>query len=184
MHNRDRYNLGEILIGFSNALGLASPHIAMHQQRVAYVSWQMAIEAGLTEEAKERILKAAVLHDVGALTAEEKINLFLSESKNPENHCILGEMIFNQVPWLQSASKIVRYHHTSWNEYNVHDINENIFESQIVMLADTVERSIDKKTLILHQVPELKSKIKSLAGDMFHPHVVDCFCEASTSEAF
>ncbi len=184
MVNSEKYNLGEILIGFSDAMDLASPHMAMHQQRTAYISWYVASAAGLSEETIDRIFVAAILHDIGALTAEEKLSLFLSESKTPENHCVLGELLFNEVPWLRASSTIVRNHHKDWSEYDAASMEESILEAQILMLADTLERAIDRNHYILNQRPGLKSMINSLAGGALHPQVVEYFTAASASEAF
>lgn len=64
-----------IILSLSDVLDLVSPSLSKHQQRAAYISWQIAKTAKLPIDLMEKIFIAALLHDIGALSPEEKINL-------------------------------------------------------------------------------------------------------------
>lgn len=182
-------NFGNILLVFSDALDLASPALSQHQQRTAYISLKLARMAHLSTERLENIFSAAILHDIGALSPDEKISIHDSkvhttEILDTEKHCILGEVLFNQLDWLKNAAPIVRNHHKAWNTYEVPLESPNVLESQIVLLSDILERHIDRKDYILHQVSRITSTISSFAGNLIHPQVVEYFLKASVSEAF
>ena len=57
-------------------------------------------------------------------------------------------------------------------------------ESQVVFLADTLERLIDRREFILHQDQQLISRISSLSGKSLHPEVIDLFLSISSREEF
>ena len=99
-------NLGNLLLSLSDALDLATPSLAFHQQRTAFISWELCKQAGFEKETLERVFLAALLHDIGALSLEEKLAVHNNETTNTEPHCIKGELLFEDIPWLEKASKI------------------------------------------------------------------------------
>jgi HD-GYP domain-containing protein (c-di-GMP phosphodiesterase class II) len=68
----------------------------------------MGKAANFSIERLEKIFIAALLHDIGAFSLEEKISLRNSEVENPEEHCIRGELLLNNIPWLKDSAKIIR----------------------------------------------------------------------------
>ncbi len=173
------------LLSMSDAIDIASPQIASHQMRTAFIAWKIAVAAGLPENAVEKIFLAAILHDIGALSLEEKIQLHNGFEKiNIDTHCILGETLFKLSPLLSPAAKIVRNHHRSWQTWDAPIDSPDVTESQIVALADIVERSIIRNQYIFHQVDRIRDKVASLSGSEIHPDIVDIFIEISHSEDF
>ncbi len=59
-----------------------------------------------------------------------------------------------------------------------------VLESQIVSIADILERSVDRSTYILHQTERITGKLASLAGEVIHPSVVDMLMAAQWREEF
>ena len=177
-------NLGNLVLSLSDAMDLASPLLIQHQQRTAFVVWEMGKAARLSNERLERIFIAALLHDIGAFSLEEKISLRNSEFENLEEHCIRGELLLNKVPWLKDSAKIIRFHHQEWQHWGESIENPVVFESQLLFLADYLERAIKREDYILHQHEDIISKIESLSGPSLHPQVVDLFISVSHSEEF
>ncbi len=83
-------NLSNLLLSLSDALDLASPELAMHQMRTAFIAWEISRAANLPSGLIKQLFIAALFHDVGALTPEEKLSLHRNEVDNVEPHCILG----------------------------------------------------------------------------------------------
>ena len=50
MRSAIRVNLGNLLLSLSDAMELAGPEFAQHQQRTAFTVWQMGKSAGLPKE--------------------------------------------------------------------------------------------------------------------------------------
>ncbi len=173
------------LLSLSDAMDIASPQIASHQIRTSFIAWKLALQAGLPEESIERIYLAALLHDIGALSLEEKVRLHAGfEDINPDTHCILGEALFELSPLLRPSAKIVRYHHRPWSEWDEPITSQLVVESQTLFLADEIERSISRKEYILHQTERINSKISALAGTKIHADVIDVFMQISGQEDF
>lgn len=178
------FNLGNILLSFSDAIDLANQSISSHQLRTAFVTWQMANSAQLHQNQKQKMFIGAILHDVGALTPEDKIKLHKFEENNLQTHCIRGAALFESCPLLAESSDMVKWHHKPWSEWETTIDSNDAFESQVLYLADHLERSIDRSQYILHQNKLLIKKITSMAGDEIHSDVVDLFVTISNREDF
>ena len=175
-------NLGNILLSFSDAIDLANESISVHQMRTAFITWQMANGAKLPQNEKQNVFMAAILHDVGALTPEDKTKLHDFEEVNIAPHCIRGAALFESCPLLKESSEMVRWHHRPWNEWKTTIDSNDAFESQLLYLADQLERLINRNQYILDQNEELIKKITSMAGTEIHSDVVDLFVNISNTD--
>ncbi len=177
-------NLLNLLLSLSEAMDLAGPELVQHQQRTAFVAWEMGRAAKLAEPQLEQLFFAALLHDIGALSVEEKYALLRDEEGETEDHAIRGGVLLSKLSFLSNAPDIVRNHHHAWKD--VHEgIADNLnLERQILMLADTIERATDRGTYILYQQKNITDRIRKQAGTTFHPDVVDLFVSVSSREEF
>jgi len=165
-------NIGNLLLSLSDAMDLADPSIALHQQRTAFIAWEIAKAANLPGDAVERLFVAGLLHDIGALSPEEKISLHRFEG-DPEQHCVRSHVLLESVPWLRTAARITRFHHQEWREWREPITDPLVLESQILFLSDYLERAIDREIYILHQDEAIVGKIQALSNTAIHPDVVD-----------
>lgn len=177
-------NMTDLIFSISEAMDVTHHALALHQLRTAYICWRMAEEAGLSSIQTEKLFLAATLHDIGAFTTTEKIWHYEFEHADTESHCMRGELLYSQVPWLASSAKIVRLHHTPCNRLNEPIDAPDIMEAQILMLAETLEREIDRDVYILHQSDTLREKIRKKANGALHKLVVDLFLQVSIREVF
>ncbi len=166
-------NFGNFLLSFSDAIDLAYSKIASHQIRTAFISWEIAKAASLPKERIKNLFIAALFHDIGALSIEEKVSLIELEDIDPHPHCIRGEALFKSTPVFSKAAKIIRNHHRPWNQWDTPITTSDVFEAQAIYLADLLERKIDRKQYILHQSENLKEKIVSLSGDQIEDFWLD-----------
>ena len=184
MYPKISVNLGNLVLSLSDALDLAFYSLAMHQQRTAFIAWELGKNAKLPEKRIENVFIAGLLHDIGALSIEEKRSLHDNETAEVEPHCIRGQHLFKSNPWLASCADLVRYHHRDWVTYEEPRDAPEVFDSQLLFLADYLERQIDRKTYILHQDEVLCSRLKELAGKQISSEIVDLFLEISRREEF
>ncbi len=184
MHRQVKVKLGDLIIALSEVIDLADPFLNQHQLRTAFAVWKMGEVAGLSSERLERLFLGALLHDIGAFSLKEKLTLRNFENEDIEGHCIRGEILLKQIPWLKDSARIVRFHHVEWSHWNESIETPFVFESQLICLADYVERYIDRERYILHQYEDIISIVKALSGVSFHPQVVDLFMMVSTREEF
>ena len=177
-------NLLNLLLSLSDAMDLAGPELVQHQQRTAFIVWEMARAGGLPEEAMEQMFFAALLHDIGAFSVEEKYALLRSETERTDEHCIRGEVLLKKLPWLSTAATLVRHHHTKWTECRDEMDDSLVLQSQVLGLADCLERAVDRNVYILHQHRKLISEITERSGTGFHPDAVDLFVSTAAREEF
>lgn len=177
-------NLGNLVLSLSDAMDLASHLLIQHQQRTALVVWEMGKVARLSNERLEKLFIAALLHDIGAFSLEDKISIRNYEIENLEEHCIRGELLLNNIPWLKDSARIIRFHHKKWQHWGESIENPHVLESQLLFLADYIEHAIKRDHFILHQHEDIITKIESLSGSLFHPQVVDLFISLSHREEF
>jgi len=177
-------NLDNLLLSLSEVLDLANPALSQHQQRTAFIALEIARQANLPAEIIENIFAAALLHDIGAITVEEKIAIHNFEVMDINIHTIRGQILLEQIPWLTKLSKIVRNHHRSWSNWDEGIDNQLVLSSQIILLADYVERLVDRNVYILYQTQVITEKIEKLADNVLHRKVIAYFLEVSQREEF
>lgn len=78
----------------------------------------------------------------------------------------------------------MRNHHRNWTDWDEGIENPLVISSQIVLLADYVERLIDRNKYILHQTQDIIDKVEKLAGTVLNEEVVAYFVEATQREEF
>lgn len=185
MYNPISIKLLDFLLSLSESLDLFNPLLAQHQIRTAFIAWKIGNEYGLEPLDLENIITAALLHDIGALTPEDKVALHESEyDKDIHQHCIIGEKLLGQSSLFEIPAKIIRYHHTSYRDWEQANASSLALHSQILFLADTVERAIKRHEYILYQVRDINNAIASLSGLEFQPDVVEAYKAISAVEEF
>jgi HD-GYP domain-containing protein (c-di-GMP phosphodiesterase class II) len=177
-------NLGNLVLSLSDAMDLASPLLCQHQQRTGFIVSQLAEAAGFSKERSETLFMAALLHDVGALTLEEKVNLHFSQTEDRGEHCLRGAILLETIPWFNAASNIVRFHHAKWNDWGESIDSPLVLDAQLLFLADFLERLIDRNRYILHQHKQIISDLTVLSGSSIHPQVLDLFMTICGPEEF
>ncbi len=180
-------NLNNFFLSVSDAIDLANPAISLHQMRTTYIAWRLAKEAYLPHETCRNIYVAALFHDIGALDPREKLLLHRFEAEDVDAHCLKGEELFSSIWLLKPAAPLIRYHHRAWKtwrEEGARLTDPFVMESQILNLADFVERRINRKEYVLSQVSEIVKAVRALSGEEFHPEVVGLFEDLAQEEAF
>jgi HD-GYP domain-containing protein (c-di-GMP phosphodiesterase class II) len=177
-------NLDNLLLSLSQVIDLANPLIAQHQYRTAFIALEIAKSANLEQEITENIFTAALLHDVGAVSVEEKISVHSFSAANENTHAKKGEVLLEQIPWLRKISKIVGNHHRPWSNWDKGIEDHTVLSSQIVLLSDYVERLIDRDKYILHQNEDIAETIKLLADTVVHKQIIAYFVDISEREEF
>lgn len=177
-------NLGNLLLSLSEMIDGANPNLSQHQIRTAFIALNIAHEADLEISLIEDIFAASILHDIGAISIEEKLAVHKFEVNNTELHCIRGELLLKEVPSLKRIAKMVRNHHKEWKNWEEDINNPLVISSQIICLADNIERLIDKNEYILNQDKKILQKITLLKGLTFNEKILEYFFKIAKKESF
>jgi HD-GYP domain-containing protein (c-di-GMP phosphodiesterase class II) len=179
-----KINLKNILWALSEVTDIASPTIAHHQQRTALIATEIAKYSGVNRILAQTIFSSALLHDIGALSVEEKLSLHAFETQDYQTHCNRGAILLEKIPWLKTTAQIVRNHHTIWANLDGRLDDPVIFASQVVNLADFIERMIARDRYILNQTQNIVEQVQKLRGIAVHNQIIDAFLELAKREAF
>jgi HD-GYP domain-containing protein (c-di-GMP phosphodiesterase class II) len=180
-------NLGDLLLSLSGAVDLASPEISSHQQRTAFIAWKICEAATLPEDLTKDIFTASLLHDVGAITVEEKLLIHSFETTDMDIHCRRGEILLKRIPRFDSISGMVRYHHREWSDWLRHEdeiARQTVLASQIIFLSDYIERLIERDRYILHQTDRITGTLLAMSGSSINPEILGHFMDFSRKEEF
>lgn len=184
MEKQRTVNLGNLLITLSETMDISSHTISQHQHRTAYIALEIANNAGIKGKMLENIFMASLLHDIGALSVEEKILLHNNVTENDELHTVRGEILLNRIPWLKNISAIVRNHHRNWKDWDEGLENPVVTASQIIYLSDYVERLINRNSYILHQTDDIVEAVRKLQNGKANEKIVSHFIDISKREDF
>ncbi len=182
--NKTYVNMYDLLLCVSNALDLSTPSLVTHHQRVAYLSFTIANELKLPLEDQKNVYSAAIIHDFGALTVDEKIAIARNKHDNLNRHAFIGADITSNFAPLKKVSKIIKYHHLPWNygEGKYYMGDPVPYTSHIINFSDTVCNLIKSDVNVLSQVQAILSSLDERKGSVFDPELVDFFKELSRKE--
>ncbi|KKL94875.1 hypothetical protein LCGC14_1860300 [marine sediment metagenome] len=109
-------NLMSIVTCVSEALDLVSQAVVNHHKRVANIASSIAAELDLSHEKQDALFLSAALHDAGAFSLHERLELLNFDERSPWQHSELGYRLMNTFKPFRQAAPIVRYHHVPWDE--------------------------------------------------------------------
>ena len=177
-------NIYDLLICISKAGDLINKELENHHQQVAYLAYKIAEQLGLPISDKKDLIIAGLLHDIGALSINERLELIENEPTTANNHAFRGASLLMDFSPLKNAADIIRYHHIPWNNGQGLAFNGGQIPmlSHILHIADRVAVLIDKNSNILGQVDKIKNIISSKSGSYFASKLVDAFMQISTRE--
>jgi putative nucleotidyltransferase with HDIG domain len=174
--------LFDLAICLSDACDLISPALTNHHKQVAYISYSIGKELGLDDQRLTDVTIAAAMHDIGALSLRERIDLMEFESTNTSAHCEVGYYLLRSFKPTERIADIVRRHHHYWNDAN-RDATF-LIESDIIHCADRVALLIDRRKDVIGQVDDIREKVAKQRSVMFNPEVHDAFAAISEKEYF
>lgn len=176
----------DLVMGLSHVLDLVAPALVDHHSRTAYIAMSLARTLGLPMMVQQRVMLAGLLHDIGALSLKERLDLLEFEAKNPERHMELGYQLFKGFSPLAEIAVPIRYHHRYWENGRGSEGNGEAVpvESHLLHLADRIADLGAGAEEILEAAPAITVRIAGQSGRMFVPEMVDAFRLLAEKEYF
>ncbi len=170
----------------SKALDLVSPVLVNHHHRVAYIAYNLGLASGLENKELNELAIAGALHDVGALTLKEKLQMLAFEMETPHQHAHRGYLLLNMFEPFANIATLVHFHHVPWDGGSGSEFYGRPvpFGSHILHLADRISVQLQTPKEVLGQVKQISQRIEEKSGQMFMPYVVDAFQNLATKEYF
>ncbi|MCL5966349.1 MAG: HD domain-containing protein [Deltaproteobacteria bacterium] len=178
--------LDNLVLSLSDSLDLVHPCAVDHQQRVAYVALRLAQAIGYDPSEQAELMYAAVLHDIGVLSVEEKIETMTVEIEEQGSHMELGADLLRRFHLFAKAAEIVRFHHCSWSdEEGWKGAGADVrLSCNAIHLGDSVDRFLRRDAGVLGQVKSIRDEIARREGKRFAPDLAACFQELARQESF
>ena len=180
------FSLYDIVAGLSSALDLVSPRVVHHHQRVAYIASSIAAEMGEDKETVTDIIVAGLLHDAGAISLHNRLDVMNFEIECPYEHAERGYLFITPYAPFATVARLVRHHHVPWEDGRGASFQGEpvLPASQILHLADRIDVLIDPREPILGQVRHICQKIRGHSIRWFMPEALDAFLRLAHKEYF
>ncbi|NLM04446.1 MAG: HD domain-containing protein [Clostridiales bacterium] len=184
--NEFKISLSQLILALSDAVDMISPVLNNHHKQVTYIAYNIAKQIKLPSEKMSDLIIASLIHDIGALSLQDRVDVMAFEENNPYYHTINGYILLHDLPNLERAAEIVKYHHVPWQDGGGKSFMGDTvhIESHILYLADRIAVSINRKDNILKQTDKIIKRIKSQSNLKFHPDLVKAFEDISKKDAF
>lgn len=170
-----RANIFDLAIAIAKVVDLMNAAIGQHHMQVAYWAYQLADALALPDDEKFEVFIAAMLHDIGAFSLQERLDLLEFEDTKPGEHAIAGYLILQRFEPFASIAGLIRFHHLPWRQGRgaSQDGAPVSAGSHIIHLADRVAVKIAPHEPVLAQVDGICRSIADRKGDLFVPEHVD-----------
>ncbi len=167
-----------------NALEAKDKYSKGHSERVTLLAMMIADEMGLSEERKQALQHAGVLHDIGKIGISASIlnkagKLTGEEYDVIKDHPLIGEKILDPISFLKDVKVIVGQHHERFDGkgYPHQRMGSELStEAKILAVADTFDAlTSDRPYRKALPFDDAVAEIKRCASSQFDPDVVDVF---------
>jgi HD-GYP domain-containing protein (c-di-GMP phosphodiesterase class II) len=165
------------------AIEARDPYTSGHSRRVAEKARVISRAVGLREKEIERIVAAALLHDVGKI--HEVFGPILSKPGRltPEEqvimrtHPIKSAELAGTVTQLRDVVPLIRHHHENWDGTGYPDgmKGDDIpLGSRIIMFADTIDAmTTDRPYRAALDASAVRKELLRFRGTQFDPSICD-----------
>lgn len=180
------YSLKALVTTFVTAIDLYNHILKDHHRRVAIIAAHLGRACGLDDSDLDSLILAASLHDIGALSIEERQQLVHMDIENPHPHAQLGAHMLSTFPPFKEISTLVFYHHWPYESLDNYDpvYGPVPFGAFVLHLADRIDILLQSHKGILDQIQEITREITQRNHRLFHPRVVQAYLKVKDVQSF
>ena len=178
--------LFNLVSALSQAMDMVSPLVVDHHKRTTWFAVCLAEELGLGGKEINEIVFAALLHDVGAFSLQERLDTLNFEFENPHYHACLGYNLLKEFELFSPQAKIILAHHTWWKPEHDDDIGgEQVpIASHVIHLADRVAILLSQNENHMGRIRNILDPVWDRKGTVFMPDIVGCLSRLAHKEEF
>ena len=178
-----KMSLKELAVPLIKSIDSFNYLLKSHHRRTAIISYYLGRQLRLSNEQMVDLVIAASLHDIGALSVQERDALVQEDVDFPGPHCQMGHRMLTTFEVFKNVAQIIKHHHIRYDEVATYE-DEVRFQSFIIHLADRVDIYISPDIFILNQKQKVVEAIMERAGTVFHPEVCAAFTEVAKPDIF
>lgn len=178
----DKITLKELAFPLIKSIDSFNFLLKHHHRRVAVIAYFIGTRLKLEENRLADLVLAAALHDIGALSVQERDMLIQKDVLDPMPHCLMGYKMLSSCHLFSNIALIIKHHHIQYRESEQNP--EAPLESHIIHLADRIDIHIDQDLFILDQKEQTIKAILDNCGSVFHPDTCQAFSDAAQADIF
>ena len=180
----EKLSLKELAVPVIKAIDSCNYLLKSHHRRTAVIAYHIGKKMGLGHDQLFTLVISAAIHDVGALSVQERDLLVREDVQNPRPHCDMGcKMLSSFAPFAEVA-RVIKHHHIRYASMQDMPDGAVPLESHILHLADRVDIVINPDVFVLKQKSAVVEKIRTNVGTVFHPQVFEAFAAAAVPDIF
>ncbi len=164
----------EFLMAVSRTLDLFHPKLVDHHLKVTAISHSLAENLSLDATSHTALLVAAALHDVGALSEQERLAALSFDLADSDSHALAGGELLALFPLFVEPAAIVRDHHRPFDGAS-DGVPSVPGAAHILALADRIAILLDNTLSLAENARDIRRAIDESAPGRFHPTVLDAF---------
>jgi len=178
-------NVIKTSISLSQSLDYAQEGLMHHHLRVSLLCLYLGQALKLEATELYQLFRSAIIHDIGAVTMQDKAALHSFELNDPTLHCLRGYKFLHDLPLYQETAEIVRTHHDRWEGGNYSGLvkDQIPLASRIIHLADRVDVLLDHRENIIQQRDSVLETIRQYSGVIFDPDLVGLLIDLAGKES-
>ena len=168
-------DLFDLVAPLAKTVDMMCAEVANHHLYVAYLALRICQELDFSEEEQRDIVIASALHDIGAFSLDERLDMLAFEYEKPAVHSMAGYLLLKEFKPFEKVANLIKFHHLSWNYgKGVMKDGEQVDRgNHIINIADRISVLIPTEGNVLDAVPDICSKVKGQSDSIFVPEFVD-----------
>jgi len=174
-HRNIPINLWNLVLPLTKTFDLMNPAVGDHCLRVAYLAMRLAEELEWPAWRRREAAIAGALHDIGAFSLSERLDLMEFETADQGTHARAGYVLLREFKPFGRIAGAVLHHHLHWGNGEGARVDGSPVPetSHLLHLADRTAVLLRKDKPVLGQVPGIRALIRERSGSWFVPSYVD-----------
>ena len=179
----ENITLKELAVPLIKSIDSFNYLLKSHHRRTAIISYYLGNEMGLNQKEMINLVISASMHDIGALSVQERDMLIQEDVENPKPHCDMGFKMLSDFDIFKDIAHIIKHHHIKYSE--LAETEDSVcIQSHIIHLADRIDILLAPDEFILNQKEKVSQKILEKEEMIFHPIVCRAFERISKNNLF
>ena len=168
-------NLWNLVSPLTKTFDLMNPALGDHCLRVAYLAMRLAEELEWPAWRRREAAIAGALHDIGAFSLSERLDLLEFETADQGSHARAGYLLLREFKPFERVANAILHHHLPWRngEGEREDGTPVPETSHLLHLADRTAVLLRNDQPVLGQIPAIRASIRERSGPWFVPSYVD-----------
>ncbi len=177
-----------IMEAIARMMNLIDRELEHHHEQTALIAYMIAQTMQLSEDERQLVARAAILHDLGAVLAGRSHHVSSGEEERDDENVEIGADMMRELPGYERIAEIIQYCEYPWRKVErkcpPEFLKKGAVLSGIVHIAHFVSLRIKQGEPILLQRDRICDLLSGGRKEEFCPQAVDAFISIRGQEVF